>query len=144
MVLLLWQQLRPRLPDTDTKRSPWLASAGCFLIGLHMGYAQVGAGLVATLVLAAAYDRDLVAVNVAKSVVIILSSFASAGTFAVADTIAWGPACCLAIAAAFGSYAASHWSVRRGSAAVRRVVLVIAVLTLLDQLWHIVWSLRAP
>jgi uncharacterized protein len=143
MVLLLWQQLRPRLP-TAQPRSPWFAAAGCLLIGLHMGFVQVGTGLVATLVLAAAYDRDLVEVNVAKSVVVIFTSLASALTFTVSGTIVWAPACCLAIAAAIGSYAASHWSVRRGSAAIRRVVLVIAVITLVDQLWHIALSLRAP
>jgi uncharacterized membrane protein YfcA len=103
-----------------------------------MGYVQVGTGLVATLVLAQAYDRDLLAVNAAKSVIVIVTSIASAGTFAVTGSIVWIPALALAVGAAFGSYFASHWSVAKGSDAVRRVVVVIAVLTLVEQLRQIV------
>ena len=138
LVLLLWQQLRRRRPTAHAPRSAFLATAGCFLIGLHMGYVQVGTGLLATLVLAQAYDRDLLAVNAAKSVVVIVTSIASAGTFAVTGSIVWVPALALAVGAGFGSYFASHWSVARGSDAVRRVVVVIAVLTLLEQLRQIV------
>lgn len=143
MGLLLWQQLRTRpAGQPEARRPAWLAAAGCFLIGLHMGYVQVGTGLVATLVLAAAYERDLVAVNAAKSAIVIVTSLTSAGSFIAADAIVWAPALCLAVGAGIGSYAASHWSVRKGSAAVRRVVVAIAVLTLLDQLRHIVLLLR--
>lgn len=138
IALLLWQQLRRRPPQPAGKPAPWLAALGCFLIGLHMGYVQIGTGLVATLVLAHAYERDLLAVNAAKSVVVIVTSIASAGTFAVAGAIDWLPAAALALGAGIGSYAASHWSVAKGAAAVRRVVIVIAVLTLLEQLRQIV------
>jgi uncharacterized membrane protein YfcA len=138
IALLLWQQLRPRRPDVGPQRPAWLAAVGCFAIGLHMGYVQIGTGLVATLVLAHAYDRDLLAVNAAKSVVVILTSLASAGSFAVAGVIDWLPATSLAVGAGLGSYAASHWSVAKGAGPVRRVVLVIAALTLLEQLRQIV------
>lgn len=144
MLLLLVQQLRPRRPDAAAHARPaWLSVLGCLLIGLHMGYVQVGTGLVATLVLAAAYDRDLVAVNAAKSAIVVLTSVTSVAGFAAADAIQWGPALWLAAGAAGGSYLASHWSVAKGSAAVRRVVVVIAVLTLADQARHIVQLLAA-
>ncbi len=137
LVLLLWQQLRGR-PAVDTRPRPlWQAAAGCFAIGLHMGYVQIGTGLVATLVLAHGYDRDLLAVNAAKSIVVIVTSVASAGSFALSGAVAWTPAVALAVGAAAGSYFASHWSVARGSDAVRRVVVVIAALTLVDQLREI-------
>ena len=143
MVLLIRQQLRPMPPATPlSERSSWLAALGCFVIGLHMGYVQIGTGLLATLVLVATYQRDLLAVNAAKSAIVITSSLASVGTFAAADQIVWLPATVLAAGAAVGSYTASHWSVRKGAEAVRRFVLVIAVLTLVDQLWHIAAALR--
>jgi uncharacterized membrane protein YfcA len=135
--LLLWQQLRPQVPTGGRERPFWLAALGCLLIGMHMGYAQVGTGLVATLVLAAAYDRDLVAVNAAKSTVVILTSVASVSSFWVAGSIAWLPAITLAAGAAVGSYCASHWSVARGSRAVRRVVVAISIVTLAEQLVRI-------
>ena len=137
LVLLLRQQLRPRAPDT-TPSPKWLRMLGCFFIGLHMGYAQVGTGLVATLVLAHAYDRDLLAVNTAKSIVVIVTSVTSATSLSLAGAITWVPAFSLAIGAGLGSYLASHWSVRKGNDAVRRVVLVIATVTLAEQIRKIV------
>lgn len=139
MLLLLWQQRRPRLPSAQSwPPRPWLGALGCLLIGLHMGYAQIGTGLVATLILFATYEHDLIAVNAAKSTVVILTSITSVATFEAHGSIAWSPALVLATGAALGSYAASHWSVRAGSAAVRRVVVAIAIVTLLEQLVKIV------
>ena len=137
LVLLLRQQLRPLPPKSPQAPRQWTGVLACFLIGLHMGYVQVGTGLVATLVLAHAYDRDLLTVNAVKSVLVIVTSLGSAGSFALADAIAWAPALALAAGAAVGSSFASHWSVARGAAAVRRVVVVIATLTLLEQLRQI-------
>lgn len=139
MVLLLWQMLRGIKPST-TKSPQWQSALGCFAIGLHMGYAQVGTGLVATLVLAKAYDRDLLAVNSAKCIVVIVTAIVSTTSLAIDGAIAWGPAIALALGCALGSYLASHWSVKQGANAVRRVVLVIATLTLLEQLRQI-WLL---
>ncbi|HEB52569.1 MAG TPA: sulfite exporter TauE/SafE family protein [bacterium] len=136
MLLLLRQMLRPIHPDaTPLPRA--LRLLGCFLIGLHMGYAQVGTGLVATLVLAHAYERDLLAVNTVKAVVVIVTSLTSATEFAWLGAIHWTPAIALAGGAAAGSYLASHWSVHKGADAVRRVVVGIAALTLLEQLRQI-------
>jgi hypothetical protein len=41
------------------------------------------------------------------------------------------------VGAGVGSYCASHWSVARGSQAVRRVVIAISVVTLAEQLARI-------
>jgi len=136
LALLLWQQLGPARAGAAAPRSRWLRWGGCFLIGLHMGYVQVGTGLVATLVLAGLH-RDLLVVNAAKSVVVIVTSLTSVGSFVAHGAIAWLPAGCLAAGAALGSYLASHWSVKKGADAVRRVVVVVAVLTLLEQLRQI-------
>ena len=146
LVLLLIQQRRRR-DRTEPPRAPrWLGPVGCTLIGVHMGFAQIGTGFVATLVLVAAYDRDLLRVNAAKGVVVITSSIASLIGFALAPhllqgqppVIAWGPAACLAVGTATGSYLASKWTVDKGAAAVRRAVVVIAALALADQVREIV------
>ncbi|MEO6596365.1 MAG: sulfite exporter TauE/SafE family protein [Planctomycetota bacterium] len=138
LLLLLRQQLRPRSIGPSLPRPAWFGILGSCLIGLHMGYVQVGTGLVATLVLASTYDRDLIAVNAAKSVLVIVTALGSVGSFALASAIDWLPALSLAVGAAFGSYFASHWSVAKGTVAVRRVVVGIAALTLLEQLRQIV------
>lgn len=140
LVLLLVQQLRPR---RERPHAPsWLGPVGCALIGLHMGFAQIGTGFVATLVLVATYHHDLLHVNAAKSVVVITSSVASLLGFVLAPhvlanqppVIAWQPAAWLAVGTATGSYVASKWTVDKGAVAVRRAVVAIALLALLDQL----------
>ena len=87
----------------------------------------------------------MLAVNAAKGVVVITSSVASLTGFALAPVllagqapvIAWGPAACLAVGTAIGSFLASKWTVDKGAASVRRVVVVIAALSLVEQLVQI-------
>lgn len=150
LVLLLVQQFRRRGRHDTPSKAQWFGPLGCGLIGLHMGFAQIGTGFVATLVLVATYHHDLLQVNAAKGVVVITSSIASLTGFVLAPhllagqspVIAWGPAACLAVGTATGSYLASKWTVDKGAVAVRRVVVVIAVLSLLEQLVQIVLILR--
>src|SRR5439155_5034385 len=106
-------------------------AASCLLIGVHMGYAQVGVGLLSTLMLSASIGGDLVAVTAAKSTLVILTSVASVGSFWSAGAMAWGPALWLALGTAIGAYQASRWAVARGSGAVRAVVLAVTALMLL-------------
>lgn len=142
---LLVQQLRGKLVSGRPNTPRWLGPLGCLLIGVHMGFAQIGTGFVATLVLVTTYDRDLLQVNAAKSVIVITSSIASLTGFALAPfvlagqqhVIAWGPALCLAVGTATGSFLASKWSVQKGTSAVRQIVLGIAALSLLEQLVQI-------
>src|SRR5262249_19264888 len=48
--VLLRQQLRRATPAGERRRwPPWVGPLSCLLIGVHMGYAQVGVGLVSTL-----------------------------------------------------------------------------------------------
>ncbi len=146
LLLLLVVQLRGRLRTGRPDAPAWLGPLGCVLIGMHMGFVQIGTGFVATLALVLTYDRDLVQVNAAKAVVVITSSIASLIGFVLApmllrdqpEVIAWGPALALAAGTATGSYLASKWSVVKGVTAVRRVVIAIAVLSLLDQIVQIV------
>ena len=146
LLTLLVQQSRKRSTTGQPNAPRWLGPVGCLLIGVHMGFAQIGTGFVAALVLTATYDRDLLAVNAAKAVIVITSSLASLAGFVLAPlvmenqqhVIAWGPALCLAVGTATGSFLASKWTVVKGTSAVRRVVVVIAVLSLLEQLVQIV------
>tara|TARA_R110002072_G_scaffold241027_6_gene399651 strand:- start:4877 stop:5632 length:756 start_codon:yes stop_codon:yes gene_type:complete len=136
MALLLFQQLRGIKPG-EQQSPAWVGMVGCFVIGLHMGYAQVGTGLVATLVLAKAYDRDLLAVNAAKCIVVTVTAVASTTSLAIDGAITWIPAIALAVGCGIGSYLASHWSVKKGASAVKRVVIVIASVALVEQLRQI-------
>jgi uncharacterized membrane protein YfcA len=115
------------------------------LIGVHMGFAQIGTGFLCALVLLSSYSKDFIEANVAKSVVVITSSIASLTGFVLAPmlfesqppVISWGPAVALAVGTATGSFLASKWTVNRGSSSVQRFVFVIAVLALIEQLVQI-------
>jgi uncharacterized protein len=141
LVLLLVQQNRAKKKPHDDAVREWIGAPGCFLIGVHMGFAQIGTGFLCALVLLTSYSKDFVQANVAKSVVVITSSIASLTGFVLAPmllesqppVIAWGPAVALAVGTATGSFLASRWTVNRGSGAVQRFVLAIAVLALVEQ-----------
>ena len=141
LLSLLVQQNRAKKRPQDASVREGIGAPGCFLIGVHMGFAQIGTGFLCALVLLTSYSKDFVQANVAKSVVVITSSIASLTGFVLAPmlfesqppVIAWGPAVSLAVGTATGSFLASKWTVNRGSAAVQRVVFAIAVLALVEQ-----------
>ena len=125
MVALLWQMLRKQRIGAPRPARAWLAPVGCFVIGLHLGYVQIGTGLLAILVFTTAYSRDLVTVNAAKSTAVILASLTSMFGFWAEQAIEWEPALWLALGTAIGAFYASKWVVAKGHDPVRRVVIGI-------------------
>lgn len=142
---LLWQQTRPQVAAHQRRKAPpWAAPLSCFLVGVHMGYAQIGVGLVTTMLLAATATSDLVAVSAAKSVLVILTSLTSVASFWSADALAWQPALWLALGTAIGAYEASRFAVRKGEGTVRTVVLAVTALMLVYVLYKVVALTVAP
>ncbi|MEZ5963292.1 MAG: sulfite exporter TauE/SafE family protein [Planctomycetota bacterium] len=139
MVAVLVQQLRHRTPTAVA--APTRTRAGAFLalslVGLHMGFVQVGVGLVAILALSRFHSRNLIEINTTKMALVLVAATVSLLEFTRNSAIAWGPAAVLAIAAGGGSYWASRWSVSKGHAAVRTVVVVITVLVIAKTLWQV-------
>ena len=140
MLAVLWQQLRNRLPDAAAAPPHrGLVAFGLLVVGMHMGFVQVGVGLVAILVLTRGVSRDLVEVNTTKMALVIVSSLVSTLEFSRNAVIVWGEGTVLALAAGAGSFWASRWSVTKGHAAVRAVVLTITTLVIARLLWQI-WA----
>ena len=139
MLGVLWQQLRHRAPGqlASPPRRDVLAF-GLVVIGLHMGFVQVGVGLLAILVLSRGVSRDLVEVNTTKMALVIVSSIVSTLEFTRSGAIAWAEGSVLAVAAGAGSFWASRWSVAKGHGAVRAVVLTITVLVIGRLLWQMI------
>jgi uncharacterized membrane protein YfcA len=139
---VLWQQLRPGARDAagrdaassaSAARSPWLAVVLFPLVGVFMGYVQVGSGLLIMAVMTLLRERDLVQVNASKMVIVLLSSVASVAYLAIEGTIHWPAALALAAGAAYGSFLAGRWSVGGGHARVRIAVLAITSIVLVYQ-----------
>jgi hypothetical protein len=138
MLAVLWQQLRNRMPRQETTpASGAFVALGLTLIGVHMGFVQIGVGLLAILVLTHGVSRDLVEVNTTKMALVIVSALVSTLEFTRNAAVAWPESSVLALAAGAGSFWASRWSVAKGHAGVRVVVLVITVLVILRLLWQV-------
>ena len=139
--LLIVQQLLPRKPRTEDRapvaqRSLVGTMVLFTLVGLHMGFLQVAAGLLSMLAIGHALrdpkaSADLVQVNTAKVAMLSVASITSTCCLATTGAIAWRPAVWLAVGAAIGSFAAGRWSVRKGHGAIRIVVLAVCALVLL-------------
>lgn len=136
LLLVLGQTLsnKPVVAEhSDTHRpSPlWLLLLLFSWLGAHMGFIQVATGLVSIFILSMVHSKDLVQVNAAKMVFVIVAALASNITLVARGTLTeWAPALTLAAGAAAGSFLASRWSVRKGHGAVRIVVIGICVVVL--------------
>ena len=128
LLAVLVQQLRrsPSHKSALKKSHPtWLLILVFTLVGLHMGFIQVGFGLICILALGQVHSRDLVEINSAKMALVIASAATSTTSLAFSDQFKWSPAIVLGVGAGIGSFLASRWSVRRGHGAVRVVVIGI-------------------
>jgi uncharacterized membrane protein YfcA len=130
---------RPAKAGSGHEGGSRLASALWFsAVGLHMGFLQVGVGLLAILALQHVHSRDLVHINIAKTALIAGSAVTSMTAFTIAGEIVWGPALWLALGAGIGSFAAARFSLKRGHGAIRAAVLGVCALLavrLLAQHW---------
>ena len=110
--------------------SIWLLLLLFSWLGAHMGFVQVATGLVSIFILSMVHSRDLVRINSAKMVFVLVSATTSNVTLAIQSKITWEPALILAAGAGVGSFLASRWSVKKGHGAVRIVVIGICVAVL--------------
>jgi uncharacterized membrane protein YfcA len=136
VLVVLAQQLRPS--TAVARHRPWTGPLLFLLLGVHMGFLQVGTGLLAIAALSSQHSRDLVEVNAAKMAVVLCAATASTLVLSGAGTVAWGPAAVLAAGNGIGSFAASRWSIARGHAAVRAAVVAISVAVLVRLVWQTV------
>ncbi len=137
--VVLWQQLRP--PRVRPRSgAQWAAPLLFVAVGAHMGFLQVGTGLVAIAALSAVHSRDLVEVNAAKMALVICASVSATAVLALSGHVVWGPSVILALGCGAGSFLASRWAVDKGHAAVRGVVLVTTVAVLARLLWQLAFD----
>lgn len=138
IAVLIQQFCRPSAKDSPAK--PLSTGPGLLLfclVGLHMGYLQVAVGLLIMMSLSRMHSRDLVAINTAKTAIVIATAGASTLSLAIADAIDWRPALWLALGAGIGSFAGSRWTLAKGHGAVRVVVLLVCI-ALLSRLAFVV------
>lgn len=128
-------------PSTPARPRSLLAGFAIFsLVGLHMGFLQVGVGLLTMLALSRSVGSDLVAVNAAKMALLSVTAVTSVACLAPSGEIEWGPALWLALGAGTGSFVGGRFTVRKGHGAVRAVVLTVCVFALLRIAYQLLFA----
>jgi len=139
---VLFQQLRRSSPMAGSDAPVASLGLGLLLftlVGLHMGFLQVAVGLVTMMTLRRMHSRDLVAINSAKTAIVISTAGASTASLAIAGAIHWLPALYLALGSADGSFLASRWTLAKGHGAVRSVVLLVCLALLVRFAYTAFW-----
>ena len=145
VAVLVVQQLRPRPANVaddgvrDGQSGSWWVSMAWFTaVGIHMGFLQVGTGLVAIAALSALHSRDLIVVNTAKMALVLCSSVSSCLVLVSTGAIQLQPSLALALGAGVGSFTAGRISVKRGQGFVRGAVLAVCAFTVVRIVWQLV------
>lgn len=105
-----------------------------FFIGIYGGFLQAGAGFLIIAALSAINRMNLVKSNNIKSIVTFFLTIIALSMFALNGKIDWKYGLILAVGQSAGGWMGSHWSVRKGEAWIRRVLLVMIVLMALKLL----------
>jgi uncharacterized membrane protein YfcA len=112
--------------DPRHKRSAWVA---LFFTGLYGGFLQAGVGLILLAVFAGLCRIDLVRGNGLKVAVIFVYSIVVVLVFAARAKVAWSSGAVLAVGHVIGAELGVRFAVRKGQAAIRKVMFVVILLT---------------
>lgn len=116
---------------SDT-RKPVLSGAGFsvafFFVGAYGGFIQAGVGFV-ILAVATLAGLNLVKGNALKVLVVLVYTPLALALFAAAGKVAWGMGAALAVGNLVGGLLGSHLTVLKGHAWVKRVVIVMILVS---------------
>ena len=100
-----------------------------FVIGIYGGFIQAGVGifLLAGLVLGVGYD--LVRANAVKVGAVLIFTVFALGVFIINDQVNWGIGLVLAVGSMLGAWTAARVAVDKGAAWVRRLLIVVVVIS---------------
>jgi uncharacterized protein len=115
--------------EVITGRPNWKQVIIFFAIGVYGGFIQAGVGifLLAGLVLSVGYD--LVRANAAKIVIVLLFTISSLVVFVRNDQVVWSVGLLLSVGSMVGAWVAARMAVQRGATWVRRLLIVVVILS---------------
>ncbi|MBT7320772.1 MAG: sulfite exporter TauE/SafE family protein [Flavobacteriaceae bacterium] len=99
-----------------------------FFIGVYGGFINAGIGFVIMLFLHYYNRLNLVKVNSAKVVIVLIYTTGALITFALADKVNWTYGLFLASGNFLGGWSSSRWSVKKGENSIKVFLIVIVVL----------------
>ncbi|TSE21019.1 Sulfite exporter TauE/SafE [Tepidimonas alkaliphilus] len=121
-IFILGPTLTRRLGHGAQNR-PRLRVWGLLAVSIYGGYFNGGLGILLMALYAATGEDDVHRANALKNLNSLVLSVLSVLTFALAGTIAWGPAALMAVAATLGGYLGARGARRLPAAAVRAAVI---------------------
>lgn len=110
----------------DPRHKP-SAQVALFFAGFYGGFLQAGVGLILLAVFASLLHIDLVRGNGLKVAVVFLYSIVVVMVFAARSRVALAPAGVLAVGQSIGALLGVRFAVKRGQAAIQKVVFVMVV-----------------
>ncbi|KRO86842.1 MAG: integrase [Cryomorphaceae bacterium BACL29 MAG-121220-bin8] len=105
-----------------------------FFIGVYGGFINAGIGFVIMLFLHYYNRLNLVKVNSAKVVIVLIYTIGALVTFALADKVNWTFGLFLASGNFIGGWTSSRWSVKKGEKSIK-VFLIVMVVLMSIKLW---------
>jgi uncharacterized membrane protein YfcA len=130
MVLLFAPQVLAPVNHTAERRPPGVRGFVLFFaIGMYGGFAQAGVGIFLLAGLGGLLRYDLVTANALKSALAAAFTGLALVIFLVADLVQWIPGLVLAVGMVAGARLAVLFAVRSDSIALRRLVLLLVLLS---------------
>jgi len=134
VLLLIFDPRRSNGVEILSTKRQFLGTVCFFFLGIYGGFVQAGIGFLVLAVLGLVNNLNLVTSNYVKVFSAIIYTLASVVVFAFERKIDWSTGIILAIGMAWGGWFASRWSVEKGEAWIRRV-MIVAVIGLAIKLW---------
>ena len=116
--------LRP--PRAPRLKSPWTEVA-FFLVGVYLGFLQVGVGFLLLACLAGGLGLDLVKANAAKVLIVLVVTAPVLVVFGVKGQLMLWPGLVVATGNMTGAWIAARLAIKKGAAWIRVVVVVAAI-----------------
>ena len=117
--------------DRSRIRRPLLTVASFFAIGFYGGFVQAGVGFLLIVGIQGLFGFDLVKTNALKLLVVALYSVFALGIFAFYGQVLWLHGVVLGLGNVAGALIGVRFAMRRGTAAIRWVIVAAVVLTAL-------------
>jgi uncharacterized membrane protein YfcA len=143
MVVILLRPQRWRQGDLQSLPAwPTVKQAlAMFAVGLYGGFIQAGVGIFLLSLLVLVIGYDLLHANAVKVVVVLIFTLFALLVFVRNDQVDWGIGLLLASGNMLGAWVATGWAVERGSAWVRRILLLTIALSAAYLLGMVDWLL---
>jgi hypothetical protein len=133
IVVVVLIVFKPKVNYTElierlTGKHLYISMIAFFFIGIYGGFINAGIGFVIMLFLHYYNRLNLVKVNSAKVVIVLIYTTGALITFALADKVNWTYGLFLASGNFLGGWSSSRWSVKKGENSIKVFLIVIVVL----------------